>query len=133
MDFYEKQLQDLEKELAKVPDDMPTKPLWKAMLYILTYWGNVFDRIKIIEDQVKVIQSDSRETKNMVSKLYGNGGIKFDENNHPNRRKTDEEDKTPERTWFIEKVLPGLVQTLIISIVAIFATLIVLNIQGFIK
>jgi len=138
-EVYRAQLKLLEDKLQKIPDDAPNKGLWESLLYILTYFGGALermektisgngktglvDRVDTVEDKldqlegrVKVIQSDVRETLNMTRKQQG--------------IETDKEDKTPERTWFIEKVLPGLVQTLIISVIAVLVTLVVINIKG---
>jgi len=120
-------------ELAKLPKNVPTRNMWSSLHYVLTEFktnltemnrivrgdGNgekgLLNRVSVLEERTKVIQSDVRETLNMVRAL----------SNEPRK----EEYQIPERKWFIEKVLPGLLQTLIISIVAVLVTLIVINIK----
>jgi len=139
--MYQTQLNILKDKMEKVPDDSPNRGLWESLFSLLAYWGSseqkIEERMDRIEGAIKVIQSDARETKNMVSKL-SNGGIKFDAENHPHRRRDDpgrleDEDATPERTWFINKVLPPLTVTLITAIATIITVVVALHIQDLLK
>ena len=137
--MYQTQLNILKDKMEKVPDDSPNRGLWESLFSLLAYWGSseqkIEERMDRIEGAIKVIRSDARETKNMVSKL-SNGGIKFDAENHPHRRRDDpgnKEDETPERTWFINKVLPGLTVALITSIVSVLTVVVALHITDLLK
>ena len=84
------QLDLFRTELAKLPNETPTKGMWSSLHHVLTDFNNRLDdmhetvrgdgngekgllrRMQILEDSVKVIQSDVRETLNMVR---GQGGF----------------------------------------------------------
>jgi len=122
------------QELSQLSNDVPTKQLWKALHFVLTDTNNNVDdlreavrgngngergliaRMQAIESAVKVTQSDVRETLNMMRSLQP---VEIVDDDEP------EPDPVPERRWFIDKVLPGLVQTGLIAIVAAVVALIV--------
>ena len=120
-----KLIESLDRKIAKIPDDTPNKAIWDTVFLLLISHtdsmnnlekeikGNgkdgLIDRVNTLEDRVKVIQSDVRETLNMVRKV------------------------APERTWFIEKVLPGLTIALITGVFATVLTLVIINAEAFIR
>jgi len=128
---YKDQLEILEADVNHLPDDLNTKGVWKSLVHVLTSWNDKVDEITEMKGQIKVIQSDIRETKNMVSKLSGNGEIKFDENSHPNRRKSDTPDERGEADklldWVKREIIPGIVRRFIDTLVIIVIVLAILH------
>jgi len=98
----------LSAAVDKLPDEVETKELWIQQAWILSVICGAIDDIY------------------RATVENGDGSSKLDDI----RRQVAElsqKDKTPERTWFIKNVLPGLIQNLITVIVVIFTVLAVLH------
>jgi ABC-type phosphate/phosphonate transport system permease subunit len=134
------ELKMLQREIDGIPDSNTARSAWKALGFVQAamkgtmddytedfaeFKNDVYNRflrmendIRTISGDIKLIQSNTNTTKNIVSQMSTNG----------NGKKTVDE-LIPERKWFVDKVLPGLLQTLIISTVAVLVTLVVINIK----
>jgi len=128
---YKDQLEILEADVNRLPDDIPTKGVWRSLFHVLTSWNDVVDELTEMKGQIKVIQSDVRVTKNLVSNL-GSGEIQFDKNNHPARRESDQEELEVGEAdkwvrFFKKEIWPGLVRRFIDTVIIILVVLAVLH------
>lgn len=123
-DILNNQLGMLEEKLSKVPDTAANKGLWESLLYILTGFnvvigklddavrgdGNgekgILNRLTTVERDVKDIKITQDEILRIVRS-----------------EKTTPLTKATFGQWFVERVLPGLVQTAIITLGAIITLL----------
>lgn len=110
---YSKTVEGLRKEVETLPKDIPTRTLWMQLTWVLGVMCGAIDDI----------HSTARKIEKHMADLNGIG--KYTEREHPGRRKEDQKQGPPERIWFIEKVLPGLVQTLITTVVVLISLLII--------
>lgn len=131
------ELRMLQKEIDAIPESNTARPAWKALGFVMTALKGTMDeytedfaafkedvserffrletKMIAMEGDIKLIQNNTNTTKNIVTKLSvsGNGNGKI------------VEEILPERKWFIDKVLPGLVQTGIIAFITVIITLVV--------
>ena len=102
------QLDLFRQELAKLPKTVPTKGMWASLHHVLTDFNNQIDDLR------KTVRGDGNGESGLLARVKSTED-KIDEILELLKNQ-EKKDRTPERTWFIEKVLPGLFQALIIAI-----------------
>ena len=86
------------------------------------------ESVREIEHRIGVVESDMKEIKVMVQKMSGYQGVTYDDKTHPGRRAGDEAPKGSADkflTYITERILPGLIQALIVAVVTAVFVLIV--------
>ena len=143
----ETQVDRLNEDLKTFNTALPTYPLW---MRLTTFLGSIcemlndlqiavrgdgngthglLDRMTAMEGMVKVTQSDIREVLNTMRQVWGieADDIKkrFDEQNHPNRRASDQADMANKiLAYIVNRILP---QIIVWAILGWFAFQIALN------
>ena len=83
--------------------------------------------VREIKRRLGSVESDMKEVKRMLQDAVGYAGVKFDARNHPGRRAEDNGEAS--ENWFVNRVLPGLVQYMLIAIGTTIFVLIVTHIE----
>lgn len=129
----------LSDDLQKIDPSLPTFPLWMRMTTFLGSLceslsdlqvavrgdGNgsrgLLERMTAIEGDMKAAKSDIREVLTMMRLVYGMDRDelgKFDENNHPKRRKSDGDAANRLLDYFVKRILPPIIVWVILGFIA---------------